>query len=56
MIGLLLIATSLVSSAFWLSLLFGNKNASIFGLSYETLMFVSIASAVLGAVFLRVGV
>lgn len=56
MIGLLLILTSLVFSALWLFLLFGNRNAKIFGLRYETLMFISIASAVLGTLFLRIGI
>ncbi len=56
MIGLVLILTSLVFSTFWLSLLFGNRQSTILGMRYETLMFVSIASAVLGSILIRVGI
>jgi len=53
MIGLLLILIKPIFSAHWLSLVFGNKEAKTLGLRYETLMFVSIACAVLGFIFVR---
>lgn len=56
MIGLLFMILSLLASACWLALLFGNKNATILGLRFETLMFASVGSAVLATLFLRVGI
>lgn len=56
MIGLCLILTSLIFSALWLSLLFGNRHAKVLGMHYETLMFASVASAVFGSILIRVGV
>jgi hypothetical protein len=56
MIGLLQILISLIFSAHWLSFIFGNREAKVLGLRYETLMFISIASAVLGFIFIRIGI
>lgn len=56
MIGLLAFVLSLICSAGWLSLHFGGRDRKIFGLQYETLMFLSGFFAFIAFIFLRVGI
>lgn len=57
MIGLIAMLGSLICSIAWLSMLFsGNKSRLVFGESFETYMFSSVAFAILATIFLRFGI
>ncbi len=57
MIGLFFILSSLILTSVWLLMFFsGNRTKKVVGLQYETIMFLSIGAAVVGTVFVRIGI
>ncbi len=52
LIGLFFVVVSLLASCAWLTLLVRRSGGSVFGLNFATLMFFSVASAVLATIFL----
>ncbi|MBR9650181.1 hypothetical protein [Thalassovita aquimarina] len=57
MLGLIFILGSLICSGIWVFMLVsGNKEASVFGKSFETYMFLSVGFAGVATILLRIGI
>lgn len=57
MLGLIAVLGSLVCSGIWVVLFFsGAKSRLVFGLTYETYMFLSVAFAAASTILLRIGI